>query len=297
LPRQQADNGLGDVQLTVERAALQRIVRSYTRESGVRSLERHIGAVCRKLAAAQLEAKRPRKRLRVDADRVRALLGPERFRDKRGDGADRVGIVNGLAVTSAGGDLLDVEVAVVPGSGKLTFTGKLGDVMQESVQAAMSYVRSRAVALGLDRAFYQKIDVHVHFPEGAIAKDGPSAGIAIATGLVSALTGLPVRHDVAMTGEITLRGRVLAIGGLKEKAIAAHRAGLRLCLVPEENRRHLEEIPEEVRGALELCFVEHVDEALRLALVLRDPDAFLRQPAGYGQQELGISSGQSGLAH
>ncbi len=297
VPRQQKENGLAEVALKIEDSALELLVRSYTREAGVRSLERQIGAVCRKLATEQLEAKRAKKRMRVDIERVRGLLGAERFKDKRGEGEDRVGIVNGLAVTSVGGDLLDVEVAVVPGSGRLTFTGKLGDVMQESVQAAMSYVRSRAEALGLDRSFYQKIDVHVHFPEGAIAKDGPSAGVAIATGLVSALTGLRVRHDVAMTGEITLRGRVLAIGGLKEKVIAAHRAGLRLVLAPEENRRNLEDIPAEVQAGIEIRFVSHADEALRSTLVLREPDAFLASPASYGREALGIAAEGAALAH
>ncbi|MCB9737679.1 MAG: endopeptidase La [Deltaproteobacteria bacterium] len=297
VPRQQKENGLAEVDLKVADDALKLLIRSYTREAGVRSLERQIGAVCRKLATEQLEAKRARKRLRVDPDRVRTLLGAEKYKDKRSESEDRVGIVNGLAVTSVGGDLLDVEVAVVPGSGRLTFTGKLGDVMQESVQAAMSYVRSRAEALGLDRSFYQKIDVHVHFPEGAIAKDGPSAGIAIATGLVSALTGLRVRHDVAMTGEITLRGRVLAIGGLKEKVIAAHRAGLTFCLVPEENRRNLEDIPAEVQKGIEIRFVAHADEALRAALVLRDPDAFLTLPQTYGGEALGIAAEGAAVAH
>jgi ATP-dependent Lon protease len=297
VPRQRKENGLADVDVRIADDALSLLIRSYTREAGVRSLERQIGAIHRKLATEQLEAKRPRKRFKVDVDKVRALLGAERYKDKRSEATDRVGVVNGLAVTQVGGDLLDVEVAVVPGSGKLTFTGKLGDVMQESVQAAMSYVRSRATALGLDHSFYQKIDVHVHFPEGAIGKDGPSAGVAIATGLVSSLTGLRVRHDVAMTGEITLRGRVLAIGGLKEKVIAAHRAGLRLCLAPEENRRNLEDIPPEVQRGIEIRFVSHADEALRAALVLDNAESFLLGPSGYGLSELGILAAGATLPH
>ena len=297
VPRQIKENGLGKVHVTFEPEALQLLVRAYTRESGVRSLERQIGAVCRKLVTEHLEAKKKRKRVTIDADKVRTMLGAERYRDKRADAVDRVGTVNGLAVTSVGGDLLDVEVSVVPGGGRLTFTGKLGDVMQESVQAAMSYVRSRAGTLGLDRNFYQKIDVHVHFPEGATSKDGPSAGVAIATGLVSALTGLPVHHDVAMTGEITLRGRVLPIGGLKEKVIAAHRAGLRLALAPEENRRHLEEIPQEVQDGIEIRFVDTIDDALRAALVLDDRDAFMREPRSYALAELGILAEPVVLPH
>jgi ATP-dependent Lon protease len=191
-------------------------------------------------------------------------------------------------VTSVGGDLLLVEVALVPGKGRMTLTGKLGDVMKESVEAAMSYVRSRAHQLGLGKEFYQKVDLHVHFPEGAIPKDGPSAGIAITTALVSALTQLPVRHDVAMTGEITLRGRVLPIGGLKEKVIAAHRAGVKRVLFPKENERDVEEIPQDVRDSMELIPVEHADQVLRQALRLDDAATFLIEPAGYTRDYLGI---------
>ncbi len=295
--RQREENGLGGVDLRFEDESLTALIRGYTREAGVRSLERQIGAICRKVATEHLSHRKSRKRVVINAARVRELLGAEKFQDKRSDSADRVGIVKGLAVTGVGGDLLDVEVAVVPGSGKLSFTGKLGDVMQESVQAAMTIVRSRASALGLDRSFYQKVDVHVHFPEGAISKDGPSAGVAITCGLVSALTGLPVRHDVAMTGEITLRGRVLAIGGLKEKAMAAHRAGLRLVLAPEENRRHLEDIPQEVLDGIQIAFVDTIDEVLRAALVLRDPDSFLREPGPYALADLGIQAEGAVLPH
>ena len=295
--RQREENGLGGVDLRFEDEALTALIRGYTREAGVRSLERQIGAICRKVATEHLTQRKARKRVVITGARARELLGAEKYQDKRGESADRVGIVKGLAVTGVGGDLLDVEVAVVPGSGKLSFTGKLGDVMQESVQAAMANVRSRAAALGLDRSFYQKVDVHVHFPEGAISKDGPSAGVAITCGLVSALTGLPVHHDVAMTGEITLRGRVLAIGGLKEKAMAAHRAGLRLVIAPEENRRHLEDIPQEVQDGIQIVFVDTIDEVLRAALVLRDPDAFLREPGPYALADLGIQAQGAVLPH
>ncbi len=286
--RQIRDNGLADLKVKFQDDALQLLIRGYTREAGVRSLERQIGAICRKLATEYLTSKRPRKRFKVNAEKVVKLLGPQRYHATDTERSDRVGVVNGLAVTAWGGDLLHAEVTVVPGKGKLTLTGKLGDVMQESVQAAMSYVRSRAPQLGLGKEFYQLVDMHVHFPEGAIPKDGPSAGIAIATALVSALTRLPVRHDVAMTGEITLRGRVLAIGGLKEKCIAAHRAGIKTVLAPKENKRDLHEVPDEVQAALEIVWVDHVDTALRSALALEDPASFLADPAGFERDYLGI---------
>ena len=186
-----------------------------------------------------------------------------------------IGVVNGLAVTSTGGDLLTAEVTVISGSGKLSLTGKLGDVMQESGQAALSYVRSRAKHFGLAEDFYQKVDVHVHFPEGAVPKDGPSAGITIATGLVSALTKIAVKHDLAMTGEITLRGRVLAIGGIREKLLAAHRGGVNTVIMPKESRKDLKDVPRRVLQALRLVLVEHMDEVLREALVLAEPETFL----------------------
>ncbi|HAN32226.1 MAG TPA: endopeptidase La [Myxococcales bacterium] len=288
VPRQLRDNGLADLKMTLTEEALTTLIRSYTREAGVRSLERQIGAICRKTAREILSTKRKRKRIKIDAKRAKKLLGVERFTDKPSEQEDRVGIVNGLAVTAVGGDLLHVEVAALPGKGKLTFTGKLGDVMQESVQAAMSYVRARAAALDLDRTFYEQVDVHVHFPEGAVPKDGPSAGIAICTGLVSALTRFAVRADVAMTGEVTLRGRVLAIGGLKQKVIAAHRAGIRTVIVPQDNQRHVDDIPDEVRKDIELVFVEHVDDVLRHALRLDSPEDFLKQPMTFSRDYLGI---------
>ncbi len=296
VPRQIRDNGLGDLKVKFDDDALRKLIRGYTREAGVRSLERQIGAVCRKLATEYLTSKRPRKRFKVTDAKAVKLLGPEKYHDTDTERSDRVGVCNGLAVTAWGGDLLLAEVTVVPGKGKLTFTGKLGDVMQESVQAAMSYVRSRAPQLGLGKEFYQLVDMHVHFPEGAIPKDGPSAGIAIATALVSALTRLPVRHDVAMTGEITLRGRVLAIGGLKEKCIAAHRAGIKKVLAPKENKRDLQDVPEEVQAALEIVWVDHVDTALRNALALDEPASFLADPAGFERDYLGIYTDSEGVA-
>jgi ATP-dependent Lon protease len=207
------------------------------------------------------------------AKMVPKYLGVPTFRTGKKEEKDEIGLTNGLAVTQYGGDLLAAEVTVVPGKGKLITTGKLGDVMQESAQAAMSYVRSRSAALGLEQDFYSKIDLHVHFPEGAIPKDGPSAGITIATSLVSALMKVPVRRDLAMTGEITLRGRVLPIGGLKEKLLAAHRGGIGTVIIPKENRRDLREVPRRVLKTTRIVLVDHVDEVLREALVVADPDA------------------------
>ena len=289
VPRQIERNGLASLDVSFSDDALRDLIRGYTREAGVRSFERQIGAVCRKLAIDHLESKGQRKRrFRVSPKLVLKLLGAEKYRENESERHDRVGVVNGLAVTMTGGDMLLAEVTVLPGKGVLTFTGKLGDVMGESVQAAMSYVRSRAQQLGLGKEFYQKIDVHVHFPEAAISKDGPSAGIAITTALVSALTRIPVRHDVAMTGEVTLRGRVLAIGGLKEKLTAAHRAGMTRVIVPKENERNLEDVPKEVLKGLEVVFVDHVDQVLRGALALDTPKAFLATAGGFERDYLGI---------
>jgi ATP-dependent Lon protease len=217
-------------------------------------------------------------KVKVTPKALTKLLGPPRYRYGKADGEQKVGVATGLAWTDLGGELLGTEVTVMPGKGKLIITGKLGDVMQESAQAAMSYVRSRAEALGLERDFYQKVDIHIHVPEGAIPKDGPSAGITMATALSSALTRTPVRHDVAMTGEITLRGRVLPIGGLKEKVLAAHRAGIKRVLLPAENARDIKEIPAVILKSIRLELVDHMDDVLRKALVLTDPETFLRQP-------------------
>ncbi len=288
VPRQIHDNGLAALDVKMTDEALESLIRSYTREAGVRSLERQIGAVCRKIATDYLSKPKGKKKYRIGAKEVSEMLGAEKYRRNASEEADRVGLAHGLAVTSVGGDLLLVEVSLLPGKGRLTVTGKLGEVMKESVEAAMSYVRSRAQQLGLGKEFYQKIDLHVHFPEGAIPKDGPSAGIAIATALSSALTQIPVRHDVAMTGEITLRGRVLPIGGLKEKVIAAHRAGIAVVLCPKENERDLAEIPKEVLKGIEIVLVEHVDQVLRHALRLDNPQAFLASPEGFARDYLGI---------
>ena len=265
LPKQRRDHGLEEHQLEVPESTLLKLIREYTRESGVRQMEQQLAAICRKAAKA-IVANPEAAPVVVDEARLREFLGPEKYRYGVKENEDQVGAATGLAWTEAGGDTLVIEVTVMPGDGKLTLTGKLGDVMKESAQAAYSYTRSRAADYDIDPHFYKTTDIHIHIPEGAIPKDGPSAGITIATALISALSGRKVLSDVAMTGEITLRGRVLPIGGLKEKALAAHRAGIRKVLFPKENERDMEEIPESVREALEFVPVTHMDEVLRHAL-------------------------------
>jgi len=273
--KQREANGLEEKNVEISSGALLNVIRHYTKESGVRNLEREIAAVCRK-AAVEVIRKNRGTRVRVNNKNLPKFLGPQRFRYGKAEAEHRIGMATGLAWTELGGELLATEVTVLPGKGKLIITGRLGDVMQESAQAALSYVRSRADELSLDKDFYQKVDIHIHVPEGAIPKDGPSAGITMVTALVSALTRIPVRHDVAMTGEVTLRGRVLPIGGLKEKVLAAHRGGLRKVLVPAENEKDFRDIPQNVLRTVTLVKVDHMDEVLRAALVLEDPAAFLR---------------------
>ncbi len=274
VPRQKKECGLEEVPFTMSENAVRTIVHHYTKEAGVRSLEREIASVCRKVARQVVADRAASKEAPIDvvAKDVPKYLGVPKYRAGRAEETDEIGLTNGLAVTQYGGDLLAAEVAVVPGKGKLLITGKLGDVMQESAQAALSWVRSRSDALGLPVDFYSKIDLHVHFPEGGIPKDGPSAGITIATSVVSALLKVPVRRDLAMTGEITLLGRVLPIGGLKDKLLAAHRAGIHTVVIPKENRRDLREVPRRVLKALRVVLVDHVDEVLREALAVADPD-------------------------
>jgi ATP-dependent Lon protease len=258
-------NGLKDEELKASDATLLDIIRYYTREAGVRNLEREISKICRK-AVKQLLAKSETTVVNVTPKNLNKYLGVRRFRYGRAEEQDHIGQVTGLAWTEVGGELLTIEAAVVPGKGKLTHTGQLGEVMQESIQAAMTVVRSRANLLGLDPDFYQKADVHIHVPEGATPKDGPSAGIGMCTALVSALTKSPVRSDVAMTGEITLRGQVLPIGGLKEKLLAAHRGGIRTVLIPDDNTKDLVEIPQNIKDSLEIKPVKWIDEVLQVAL-------------------------------
>ncbi len=277
IPKQAEANGLKDLAITWTDEAITMIIHRYTKEAGVRNLERELATVCRKIAKEFLATNRTTTAFHVTPDRLPVWLGVEKYREARREKEDEIGLANGLAVTMFGGDLLTAEVTIVPGKGKLTLTGKLGDVMQESAQAAMSYLRSRAGTFGLSNDFQNKIDVHVHFPEGAIPKDGPSAGIVMATAMASALLRIPVRQTVAMTGEVTLRGRVLPIGGLKEKILAAHRAGIETVLIPEENMKDLKDIPESVLAELAVIPVKQMDEVLRHALAHPQPEEFLRE--------------------
>ena len=263
--KQRETNGLTEKNLTFTEDALTAIIRGYTREAGVRNLEREIGNICRKVARKVVK-EGAEVSVALTEQNVPDFLGVIKFRDMMAHEKNEVGLVTGLAWTEVGGTILSTEVSVVEGKGKLTLTGKLGDVMQESAQAALSYVRSRAHRLGLSRDFYRNVDIHVHVPEGAIPKDGPSAGITMATALASALTKIPVRRDLAMTGEVTLRGKVLPIGGLKEKLLAAHRAGCFEVCLPKDNEKDLAEVPENLRNAMKLHFVEDMDQVLAVAL-------------------------------
>jgi ATP-dependent Lon protease len=265
LPKQIENNGLKNEEISVSQNAVRDIVRFYTREAGVRNLEREISKICRKVVK-ELVLKEKGRKVSVTPRNIEKYLGVKRFRYGRAEEYDQVGQVTGLAWTEVGGELLTIEAATVPGKGKMVHTGQLGDVMQESIQAATTVVRSRAATLGIDPEFYQKLDIHVHVPEGATPKDGPSAGVGMCTALVSALTNVPVRADVAMTGEITLRGEVLPIGGLKEKLLAAHRGGISIVLIPEENRKDLAEIPKNVKDKLDIRPVRWIDEVLQVAL-------------------------------
>ena len=277
VPKEKEANGLVDVNVSITTGAVRTLINRYTRESGVRSLEREIAAVFRKVARDVV--KNGKRDIEVTRKMAMKFLGPTRYRSAEVESEDQVGIVTGLAWTEMGGEILTTEATVMPGKGKLIITGKLGEVMQESAQAAMSYVRARADRFGIDKKFAENCDIHIHLPEGAIPKDGPSAGVTMATALVSALARIPVRRDLAMTGEITLRGRVLPIGGLKEKALAAHRAGIKTVLVPKDNRKDLREIPRRIRNQLRIVLVEKVDEVLLEALVLEKPSEFLRKSA------------------
>jgi ATP-dependent Lon protease len=265
LPKQIENNGLKEDEVSVSENAIRDIVRYFTREAGVRNLEREISKICRKVVK-ELVLKEKGRKISVTPRNLEKYLGVKRFRYGRAEERDQVGQVTGLAWTEVGGELLTIESAVVPGKGKMIHTGQLGDVMQESIHAATTVVRSRSALLGIDPDFNQKFDIHIHVPEGATPKDGPSAGVGMCTALVSALTDIPVRADVAMTGEITLRGEVLPIGGLKEKLLAAHRGGISIVLIPEENRKDLAEIPKNVKDKLDIRPVRWIDEVLQVAL-------------------------------
>jgi len=265
LPKQLEAHGLAKKKVKIEDSAINEIINRYTREAGVRELEREIAAVCRKIARKITQGKI--KSAKIKADDLKEYLGPAKFSHWLAEEKDEIGMATGLSVTPAGGEILFVEVTVMPGKGGLILTGQLGDVMKESAQAALSYVRSRAKILGLDEKFQNKVDVHIHVPEGAVPKEGPSAGIAITCALTSALNKIPVRKGVGMTGEITLRGRVLEIGGVKEKILAAHQAGLQEVILPRDNEKDLEEIPKEIKEKLKFVFVKHMDEVLKTALI------------------------------
>ena len=270
IPKQLEVNGFKPADITLAAGGTLEIIRRYTKEAGVRNLERTIASVFRKIARDRLKTKQKNKKYKVSAKSVQKFLGTPKFRYGLAEERDEVGLVTGLAWTSVGGELLQIETTLMHGTGKMIVTGKLGDVMQESAQAALSYVRSRAMRLGLQPDFYQKLDIHIHVPEGAIPKDGPSAGITMATALVSAILKLPVNHEVAMTGEITLRGRVLPIGGLTEKLLAAKRGHIKTVLIPKENERNLKDVPANIRRSLEIHCMENVDEVLEKALVLKE---------------------------
>jgi ATP-dependent Lon protease len=276
LPKQMKNTGLQDGELSVSEAAIRDIVRYYTREAGVRAMEREISKICRKAVKQLLTEKKAGDdklhRITVTPKNLDKFLGVRRYTFGMAEKQNQVGQVTGLAWTEVGGELLTIEAVTMPGKGKTITTGKLGDVMQESIHAALSVVRARSRRLGVKEDFYQKHDIHIHLPEGATPKDGPSAGIGIVTSMVSVLAGIPVRSDVAMTGEITLRGEVLQIGGLKEKLLAAHRGGIKTVLIPEENVKDLVEIPDNIKNKLEIVPVKWIDKVLEIALE--------RQPKG-----------------
>jgi len=269
IPKQMEANGISKKNITFKEDAVLEIIRKYTRESGLRNLEREIGTICRKVA--RMVATGQLRKMTVTAKKVIQFLGPERFRYEVAEGENEVGVATGLAWTQAGGDVLFVEASMVSGKGGLILTGKLGEVMQESAKAALTYARSRAAALGVEENFTESKDIHIHVPAGAIPKDGPSAGVTMTVALASAISCKPIRKDVAMTGEITLRGKVLPVGGIKEKVLAAHRAGAKKVILPKDNQKDLEEVPQEIKDELEFVFVDYVDEVLEHTLV--DPSA------------------------
>ncbi len=296
VPKQILANGLKDENIAFSKAAIYMMIQRYTREAGVRNLEREISSICRKTARKVVNQKEDKKHI-ISATTITSLLGPPPFKISQIEETDQIGLVTGLAWTQVGGELLCVETLTMPGKGKLSITGKLGDVMKESAQAAVSFVRSRSDYLGIHKDFYKELDLHIHIPEGAIPKDGPSAGISMCTSLVSALTRRPVRRDVAMTGEITLRGRVLPIGGLKEKMLAALRGGIRKVIIPKENEKDLKDIPKVVTRQMKVVTVEHMDEVLVHALVLGQGERLFTnndmplpvEPSGTDQPQISIN--------
>jgi ATP-dependent Lon protease len=286
LPRQMYENGVDELGINFEPAAIRRIIREYTYEAGVRSLEREIGRVCRKIARMKAEGRKFPTIITVEA--IEKFLGPQQVFQTEAERSDEVGVVTSLAWTENGGEIMPVEVAILEGKGGLQMTGQMGEVMQESGQAALTYIKSRAPALGIDLDVFERMDIHVHMPEGGIPKDGPSAGITMATAIVSALTGRPVFKHVGMTGEITLRGRVLPIGGVREKVLAAHRAGLKTVVLPEKNMKDLIDLPKTARSELKIIPVKHMDDVIQIALAAKaviEPPRPRRQPKDDGQDE------------
>jgi len=270
LPKQMRDHGLKDNNISFVDVTIQKIIREYTREAGVRNLERTIGTVCRKVTRKIVQGNK--EKVKVTAQNLHTFLGTPRYRFGVAEKKNQVGVATGLAWTEAGGEMLSIEVNIMKGKGKLTLTGQLGEVMRESAQAGFSYIRTRCKDLGIEEDFLDKYDIHIHVPEGAIPKDGPSAGITMATAVVSALTNTPIKNDLAMTGEITLRGRVLPVGGIKEKVLAAHRAGVKKIIMPLENKRDMDDIPVNVKRSLEFMLAEHMDEVLSVALVRKEDE-------------------------
>jgi len=265
IPKQLSENGISGKNASLTDEAVLEIIRKYTREAGLRNLEREIGTILRKVARDVATGKH--KKVTVTPSRLKGFLGPEKFHYEVAEGDDEVGTATGLAWTASGGDILFVEASLVAGNGNLILTGKLGDVMQESAKAALTYARSRASALGADEGFYKSKDIHIHVPAGAIPKDGPSAGVTMTVALVSAISCKPVKKDVAMTGEITLRGKVLPVGGIKEKVLAAHRAGVKKVILPKENKKDLEEVPNQIRQELQFVFAASIDEYIKHTIV------------------------------
>ncbi len=300
LPRQLEAHGLKPEMVQLSDKIILEIIRRYTREAGVRNLERELATICRKVAKDVAKNPKEFKPIKVTISKLESFLGIPKYRYGVAEEKPQVGIATGLAWTETGGALLQIEAVIMPGKGNLKITGKLGEVMQESVQAAMSYVRSRALQLDLPLEFYHKVDIHVHVPEGAIPKDGPSAGITIATAIVSALTKIPVKNTVAMTGEITLRGRVLPIGGLKEKLLAAIRGGIKTVIIPKENEKDLRDINPKILKPLEIVFVEHMDEVLKIALDLADPENLFKEESlldVWQLVKLEDQASQQGISH
>jgi ATP-dependent Lon protease len=290
IAKQLEENGLTEKNLRISEGTLRHIVREYTREAGVRNLEREIARICRQTAREVVK----NKDYQINATRsnLHKYLGPPRFRFGLAEKENEIGVATGVAWTESGGDVLAIEVNLMKGKGKLILTGKLGEIMQESAQAALSFIRSRAQSLGIDPKFYEEYDIHIHIPEGAIPKDGPSAGITMATAMISALMGVPTDRFVAMTGEITLRGRVLPIGGVKEKILAAHRAGIKVMIMPADNKKDLTEIPKNVRRRLEFCFVDHMDQILEKALLREEAN---KESQGEMEEEKNNESEKSGV--